>query len=80
MSAMRAVEPAVQQCVANDGLAGTTAQVQIQVSGATGRVTSASVMGVSGPAAACISKAARDAKFGRFSKPSFAVKFPYRLQ
>ncbi|HEX7477577.1 MAG TPA: zinc-ribbon domain-containing protein [Polyangiales bacterium] len=77
LSAMRGVESAVQACA--NGQEGT-ANVQIQVAGSTGRVTSANVDGITGPVGSCIARAVRAAKFPRFSKASFAVKFPYRLQ
>ncbi len=77
LAAMRGVESAVQAC--GNGATGT-ANVSIQVSGATGRVTSANVEGITGAPGSCIAKAVRAAKFPHFSKASFAVKFPYRLQ
>ncbi len=76
--AMRGVEESVKACAeGQDGLG--TAEVQIQVA-STGRVMSATVSGVQGPAGSCIARAVRSAKFPRFSKPTFAVKYPYRLK
>lgn len=79
LSAMRGIESDVKGCDATGELSGTTVQLQIQVSGSSGRVTSANAIGASGPVAACIAKAAKAAEFPRFSKPTFAVKFPYRF-
>jgi predicted Zn finger-like uncharacterized protein len=80
LSAMRGVESDVRGCDATGELAGSTVSVQIQVSGSTGKVTSAKADGAAGPAAACIAKAVRGAEFSRFSKPMFVVKFPFRFQ
>jgi hypothetical protein len=57
-----------------------TAEVQITVSGTTGRVTNATVTGITGEVGSCIARAARNAKFPKFSKPTFQVKYPYRFQ
>jgi hypothetical protein len=57
-----------------------TAEVAITVAGTTGRVTNATVTGITGEVGSCIAKAARNAKFPRFSKPTFQVKYPYRFQ
>ncbi len=79
LSAMRGVESAVRACAAADGVTGT-ALVELQIDGATGKVTSASASGIDAPTSGCVEKAARNAKFPRFSKPSFVVKYPYRFK
>ena len=79
LSAMRGIEAGVRACAAADGVTGT-ALVAIDVAGSSGRVESADVSGVDGATAACIAKLARSAKFPRFSKPTFSVKYPYRLK
>jgi predicted Zn finger-like uncharacterized protein len=78
LAAMRGVEPAVRQCAGPD--AKGTAEVQITVAGGTGRVTNATVTGITGEIGSCIARAARNAKFPHFSKPTFQVKYPYRMQ
>jgi predicted Zn finger-like uncharacterized protein len=78
LAAMRGVESPVRAC-ATGGEKGT-AEVQITVSGTTGRVTNATVTGITGEVGSCIARAARNAKFPKFSKPTFQVKYPYRFQ
>jgi hypothetical protein len=75
---MRGVESAVRACAAPD--AKGTAEVQITVAGSSGRVTNATVTGITGEPGSCIARAARNAKFPHFAKPTFAVKYPYRFQ
>lgn len=78
LAAMRGVEPAVRAC--GTGSEKGMAEVQITVAGTTGRVTNATVTGITGEVGSCIARAARNAKFPRFSKPTFQVKYPYRFQ
>jgi predicted Zn finger-like uncharacterized protein len=78
LAAMRGVESAVRACAT--GSEKGTAEVQITVAGTTGRVTNATVTGITGEVGSCIARAARNAKFPRFSKPTFQVKYPYRFQ
>jgi len=78
LAAMRGVEGPVRACISS-GEKGT-AEVQITVAGTTGRVTNATVTGITGEVGSCIAKAARNAKFPRFSKPTFSLKYPYRFQ
>jgi predicted Zn finger-like uncharacterized protein len=78
LAAMRGVEPAVRACAT--GSEKGMAEVQITVSGTTGRVTNATVTGITGEVGSCIARAARNAKFPKFSKPNFQVKYPYRFQ
>ena len=78
LAAMRGVESAVHACATGQSVTGT-AQVEVTVSGSTGRVTSANVTGITGAVGSCIARAARNAKFPRFSKPTFTIKFPYRF-
>lgn len=79
LAAMRGVEAAVRACGGDQPLKGT-AEVQITVAGTTGRVTNATVSGITGESGSCIARAARNAKFPRFSKPTFSIKYPYRFQ
>lgn len=78
LAAMRGVESAVRACTSPTEKG--TAEVQITVAGTTGRVTNATVTGITGEVGSCIARAARNAKFPRFSKPNFQVKYPYRFQ
>ena len=78
LAAMRGVESAVQACGRAEGVTGK-AEVQLEVA-SSGKVSSADVSGVSDSVGACIQRAVRSAKFPKFEKPSFAVKFPYRLK
>jgi predicted Zn finger-like uncharacterized protein len=78
LSAMRGIESSVRAC-AQDGVTGT-ALVHLEVSGDSGKVSSSDVSGVDDPMAGCIAKAAKNAKFPRFAKPSFSVKYPYRFK
>ncbi len=78
LAAMRGVEGPVRACVTG-GEKGV-AEVQITVAGTTGRVTNATVTGITGEVGSCIARAARNAKFPRFSKPTFQLKYPYRFQ
>jgi hypothetical protein len=79
LAAMRGVESAVRACAEGQALKGT-AEVQITVAGTSGRVTNATVSGITGEAGSCIARAARNAKFPRFAKPTFSIKYPYRFQ
>jgi predicted Zn finger-like uncharacterized protein len=78
LAAMRGVEAAVRSCAANETLTGT-AEVAINVAGATGRVTSATVTGITGTVGSCIARAVRNARFPRFSRQVFSIKYPYRF-
>jgi predicted Zn finger-like uncharacterized protein len=79
LGAMRGVESAVRACAEGQTVKGT-AEVQITVAGSSGRVTNATVSGITGEAGSCIARAARNAKFPRFAKPTFSIKYPYRFQ
>jgi hypothetical protein len=37
------------------------------------------VSGVSGPAASCVERAVKGARFPRFKQSSFTVKYPFKL-
>jgi hypothetical protein len=78
LAAMRGVESAVRACATPETKG--TAAVEITVSGSSGRVTNATVTGITGEPGSCIARAARSAKFPRFAKPNFQVKYPYRFQ
>ncbi|HET8933024.1 MAG TPA: GYF domain-containing protein, partial [Polyangiales bacterium] len=78
LAAMRGVEAAVRACAATETITGT-AEVAINVAGATGRVTSATVTGITGTVGSCIARAVRNARFPRFGKPAFSIKYPYRF-
>lgn len=78
ISAMRGVTPGVQRCASKNSVSGI-AKVKIMVAGSSGKVTAATITGVTGPVVACIGQAVRKANFPKFSKPSFSVTFPFRL-
>jgi predicted Zn finger-like uncharacterized protein len=76
MSAMNAVKSAVSACAKGEtGIA----TVNVSVAGSTGRVTTAQVNGVTGPAGSCIAQAVRKAQFPKFKQSVFKVAFPYKL-
>jgi len=76
VSAMTGVKGAVSACA--QGQTGV-AFVNVSVAGATGRVTSAEVSGITGPAGSCIAKAVRGASFPKFQQKVFKVKYPFKL-
>jgi predicted Zn finger-like uncharacterized protein len=76
VSAMTGVKNAVSACA--QGQTGV-AFVNVSVAGATGRVTSAEVTGITGPAGSCIAKAVRGASFPKFAQKVFKVKYPFKL-
>jgi hypothetical protein len=78
LAAMRGVEAAVRACGASENVSGT-AEVAINVAGATGRVTSATVTGITGTVGSCIARAVRNARFPRFGRPNFSIKYPFRF-
>jgi predicted Zn finger-like uncharacterized protein len=79
LAAMRGVEPAVRACsTAAEPMTGT-AEVAITIAGDTGRVTSATVTGITGNTGTCIARAVRAARFPHFNKPTFSIKYPYRF-
>jgi len=53
----------------------------VSVAGATGRVSNVTVSGAfqGTPVGTCVARAARSARFPRFSRASFSVTFPYAL-
>ncbi|MDD9938113.1 MAG: zinc-ribbon domain-containing protein [Myxococcales bacterium] len=63
----------VKKCK-GDGIA----KASVKVAGS-GKVTSVTVTGVSGPAKSCVEKAVRSTRFPKFSKPNFQVAFPFKL-
>ena len=73
---MTGVKGAVSACA--QGQTGV-AFVNVSVAGATGRVTSAEVSGITGPAGSCIAKAVRSANFPKFQSKVFKVKYPFKL-
>jgi hypothetical protein len=66
----------VQACAKG---AGGVVTVTVNVAGATGRVTTAEVNGITGPAGSCIAQVARKAQFPKFAKSVFKLAFPYKL-
>jgi predicted Zn finger-like uncharacterized protein len=78
LAAMRGVESAVRACAEGQQVQGT-AEVQLTITGNNGRVTTANVGGITGTVGSCIARAVRNAKFPRFTKPTFSVKYPYRF-
>lgn len=75
-AAMDAVKPAVQAC--SKGETGV-AIVDVSVAGTTGRVTTAQVKGVTGPAGSCIAQAVRKANFPKFKQAVFKLSYPFKL-
>jgi hypothetical protein len=75
-AAMDAVKPGVQAC--SKGETGV-AIVDVSVAGATGRVTTAQVKGVTGPAGSCIAQAVRKASFPKFKQAVFKLSYPFKL-
>lgn len=76
VNGMSSVKGAVAACA--QGQTGV-AFVNVSVAGATGRVTSAEVTGITGPAGSCIAKAVRGAQFPKFQQKVFKVKYPFKL-
>jgi predicted Zn finger-like uncharacterized protein len=76
MNAMGSVKGAVSACA--QGQTGV-AFANVSVAGATGRVTSAAVTGIPGPAGSCVAKAVRGAQYPTFQQKVFKLKFPYKL-
>jgi predicted Zn finger-like uncharacterized protein len=79
LAAMRGVEAAVRACNTGAEAMTGTAEVALTVAGSTGRVTTANVTGITGNVGSCIARAVRNARFPRFSKPTFSIKYPYRF-
>jgi predicted Zn finger-like uncharacterized protein len=79
LAAMRGVEAAVRACNTGPEATTGTAEVALTVAGSTGRVTTANVTGITGNVGSCIARAVRNARFPRFSKPTFSIKYPYRF-
>ena len=75
---MRGVESGVRACASAEAMTGT-AEVSITVAGPTGRVTTATVTGITGNVGSCIARAVRGARFPHFTKPTFSIKYPYRF-
>jgi len=75
-SAMAGVKPAVDACGTGGG---GVAIVTVSVAGETGRVTNATVSGVTGPSGSCIARAARGAQFPKFQQSTFKISFPFKL-
>jgi hypothetical protein len=78
VAALRAVQPQVSACRAARG---GVVEVDITVSGSSGRVRNALVVGeFSGTReGSCVARAARNARFPTFSRESFHVRFPFQL-
>jgi hypothetical protein len=76
VNAMKGVQGQVSSCA--KGQTGV-AFVNVSIAGATGRVTSAEVTGITGPAGSCIAKAVRGAQFPKFQQKVFKVKYPFKL-
>jgi predicted Zn finger-like uncharacterized protein len=77
MSAMNSVKGDVAAC--GKGGPGGVAIAHVSVAGASGRVTSATISGVTGPAGSCIAQAVRKAQFPKFQSGVFKVDFPFKL-
>lgn len=77
LNALSAVRPAVAACA--EGRSGV-ATVQLTVAN-TGRVSGALVSGIFAgtPQGSCIARAVRQARFPRFTRPTFSVTFPFPL-
>ncbi|HEX4352713.1 MAG TPA: hypothetical protein VHZ95_07370, partial [Polyangiales bacterium] len=78
LAAMRGVESQVRGCAEGQQLQGT-AEVALSIAGNTGRITNATVNGITGNVGSCIARAVRNAKFSRFKKSNFSIKYPYRF-
>lgn len=74
--ALDSVKGGVQGCAQGQG---GVAIVEVTVAGSTGRVTNATVEGITGPAGSCIAREVRKASFPKFKNATFKVKYPYRL-
>jgi hypothetical protein len=77
LAAMRGVESDVRACAEPD-TAGT-AEAAINVAGDSGRVTSATITGIIGSVGSCIARAVRNAKFPRFTRSAFSIRYPYHF-
>jgi DNA polymerase-3 subunit gamma/tau len=79
-TALKSVEAQVMQCAAQAGepVQGT-ADVELTIAGATGRVMSVRVTGIQGPVGSCVARAARAARFPQFTRDRLTVNYPYRL-
>lgn len=75
---MRDLLPTVKACVPE---ATGVISVQMTITGATGEVSEANVVGreADDPEAICVSEVVRGATFPRFSKEKLAIKFPFQL-
>jgi hypothetical protein len=78
LAAMRGVESQVRACAEGQQIQGT-AEVALSISGNNGRITNATVNGITGNVGSCIARAVRNAKFPRFKKSNFSIKYPYRF-
>jgi outer membrane biosynthesis protein TonB len=76
LAAMRRVAPSVKACA--KGSRGT-AMAKISIKGSSGKVTRVSVKGVKPAAARCMTRVIGRARFPRFQKDRFDIKFPFRL-
>ena len=76
LSVLRRVTPAVRACA--KGSRGR-AVAAISVAGSSGKVSSAKVIGVKPAIGRCMSRAIKGARFPRFSRRSFEIKYPFRL-
>jgi len=77
-AAMRSVESGVRAC-GNGDVSGGTAEVALTVSGATGRVSNATVSGLPPEVGSCIARAVRGARFPHFTRPSYSTKYSYNF-
>jgi hypothetical protein len=78
VAALRAIQPQVSACRAARG---GVVEVDITVSGSSGRVRNALVVGeFSGTReGSCVARAVRSARFPTFSRDTFHVRYPFRL-
>ena len=51
----------------------------VTVSGSTGKITKVSASRVTGKVKSCVESAVKAARFPKFKKDSFSVKFPFKL-
>jgi len=79
IAAMKGVSSAVRRCAKQAGVTGI-AKAAITVKGDTGRVSAVDVSGVNPPVSDCIATAVRKARFPKFSKPTFSLKYPFKLK
>lgn len=75
LRALRSVQPALKNCARGKKQVVTSDIVVAN----TGQIKSVRMSPVTGPAASCMAREVKKARFPQFSSPSFSVKFPFQL-